>query len=137
MLYYFGYFGKTNSVFSEVFNKSIGLGEILFFIAVAVVTIVGLWKLFEKAGEPGWTSLIPFVNTYKLYKMAFGSGWWFLLLFIPIADIVIYIMLAVRLARSFGRGGLFALGLVLFQTIFLLILGVNDDRYIGPNGQAA
>ena len=131
MLYYFG------KNYSEIFNRSLEFGDVLFFVAIAAVTIVGLWKLFEKAGEPGWTSLIPFLNTYKLYKMAFGNGWWFLLLFVPIADIVVYIMLAVKLARSFGRGGLFALGLVLFQTIFLLILGLNDDRYIGPDGEAA
>lgn len=134
MLYYFG---NNYSEIGELLNKSVGFGEMLFFVSVTVFTIVALWKLFEKAGEPGWTSLVPFLNTYKLYKMAFGSGWWFLLLLIPIADIVIYIMLSVRLARAFGRGGMFALGLVLFQTIFLLILGVNDDRYIGPNGQAA
>ena len=88
--------------------------------------------MFSKAGEPGWTSLIPFLNAYKLFKIGWGSGWLFLLGFIPIANIVVSIMLGIKLARAFGKGTGFAVGLILLPSIFYMILGFGDSVYYGP-----
>lgn len=63
------------------------VGIVVFFwvigLGVAVLMIVALWKIFEKAGEPGWASLVPFYNTYELFKISWGNGWYFLLSIVP------------------------------------------------------
>lgn len=104
----------------------------LFGLILSILLVVGMWKMFSKAGEPGWTSLIPFLNTYKLFKIGWGSGWLFLLGFIPIVNIVVSIMLGIKLARAFGKGTGFAVGLILLPSIFYMILGFGDSVYYGP-----
>ena len=103
----------------------------LFLTALAIVEIVALWKVFAKAGEPGWAALIPFYNTYVLFKIAWGNGWKFLLLLIPIANIVFSIMANVKLAKAFGKGGGFAVGLILLPVVFYPILGFGSAQYEG------
>lgn len=100
-------------------------------IVISVLLIVGLWKLFVKAGEPGWAAIVPFYNNYVLFKIAMGNGWLFLLCLIPcvgaIAPFVAYFMLA----KKFGKGTGFGVGLVLLTPIFLLMLAFGDAQYEG------
>ncbi|MBR2590055.1 MAG: hypothetical protein IKE65_03950 [Clostridia bacterium] len=105
-------------------------------IVMCVLTIVAEWKIFTKAGEAGWKSLIPFYNLYILCKLADGKGVKFLLLLVPIVDIVFYVMLSLKLARAFGKDTAFAIGLIFLPNIFTLILGFGGMEYIGPNGEA-
>ncbi len=104
-------------------------------IILCFLTIAGWWKMLEKAGEPGWTSIIPILNTYKLFKISWGCGWFFLLGFIPIINIVIDIMLAIKIAHSFGKGGGYAVGLFFLPSIFCMILGFGDAVYYGPDNR--
>ena len=113
---------------SALFSGTAGVITIIFY----VLLVVAYWKIFEKAGIAGWLSIIPFVNMYFMYKIAMGKGWLFLLTFIPIVNIVITIILNVKLAKAYGHGGGFALGLIFLAPIFLLILGFEDSRYMGP-----
>ena len=118
-------------------NLGIIFGAYAMVISVAaiifsILLIVGIWKVFNKAGEPGWMSLIPFLNSYKLFKIAWGNGWLFLLCFIPIVNIVVGIMVSIKLARAFGKGTGFAVGLILLPSIFYIILGFSDAVYYGP-----
>ena len=101
-------------------------------IVFSILIIIGIWKVFTKAGEPGWMALIPFLNTYKIFKIAWGNGWLFLLGFIPIVNIVVGIMVSIKLARAFGKGTGFAVGLILLPSIFYIILGFSDAVYYGP-----
>ncbi len=101
-------------------------------IVLYILLIIGLWKMFEKAGEPGWTSIIPLVNIYKLYKIGWGCGWLFLLTVIPIVNLVFHIVLSIKLAKSYGMGAGFAVGLIFLPSIFYMILGFSDARYYGP-----
>lgn len=100
-------------------------------LAIAVVGIIGLWKVFEKAGEEGWKALIPFYNMYILYKITWGNGWLFLLLLIPIANAVIAIITLYKLAESFGKGIGFFFGLWFLYPVFIMILGFGPDQYRG------
>ena len=101
------------------------------YLAIAVLGIIAMWKLFEKAGEPGWASIIPFYNVYVLFKITWGSGWKFLLMLIPIANIVIAIITMVKLAKAFGKSGGFAVGLIFLSIIFYCILAFDQSRYLG------
>ena len=109
----------------------ISTGGSLVSLAIGVLAIVALWKMFEKAGEPGWAAIVPFYNAYVLFKITWGNGWMFLLMLIPIANIVIYIITMVKLAKAFGRSGGFAIGLIFLSVIFYCILGFDQSQYIG------
>ncbi len=106
------------------------------YLAVAVLGIVAMWKIFEKAGEPGWAAIIPFYNLYVLFKITWGNGWKFLFLLIPIANFVFLIITMVKLAKAFGKSGGFAVGLIFLSVIFYCILAFGDAQYIGVPEQA-
>lgn len=106
----------------------------LFYLAFIVLFIVAGWKLFTKAGEDGWKILVPIYNLYVMLQIAGRPGWWLLLMFIPLVNLVVTIILYIDLAKSFGKDTAFALGLVFLAPIFFPILAFGDSRYIGPAG---
>ena len=108
----------------------------LLTLAIAVLGIVAMWKIFVKAGEPGWAAIIPFYNLYVLFKITWGNGWKFLFLLIPIANFVFLIITMVKLAKAFGKSGGFAVGLIFLSVIFYCILAFGDAQYIGVPEQA-
>lgn len=105
---------------------------VVVILAIAVFAIVCMWKIFTKAGQPGWASIIPFYNYYVLFDIAWGNGLLFLLMLIPVANFVIMIILWVKLSQSFGCSAAFAIGLLFLPIIFLPILAFGSSRYIGP-----
>lgn len=104
----------------------------IIVLAVAVVTLIGLWKMFTKAGKPGWACIIPFYSQYCQFEMAWGNGWLFLLTLVPCVNIVVMIMLWIKMAKAFGQGTGFAIGLIFLNPIFTMILGFGSAEYIGP-----
>ena len=114
-----------------------GLIGILGFIcllgfALSILYIVALWKIFEKAGEPGWACLVPLYNVYVLFKIAFGCGWCFLLLFLPFINVGIAILLPFKLAKAFGKDIGWGFGLLFLRAIFILLLAFGDAVYYDP-----
>ena len=123
--------------FTQMFAQYLN-GRTIGFSAVAfVIMLAAMWKLFSKAGEAGWKCLIPIYNSYIAVKIADGNGVKFLLLLIPVVNFVYAIILIFRLAKSFGKGAGFGLGLLFLPLIFFLILAFGGDRYIGPRGESA
>lgn len=119
----------------EVFGILWGLMVVffIFMVAIIVFTYVCNWKIYEKAGIPGWKCLIPFYNSYLLFQLAWGEGLYFLLLFVPWVNFVVLIILFLKLAQAFGQEDLFAVGLIFLSPIFLAILAFNKDiEYLGP-----
>ena len=108
-----------------------------FEIAFIVLMVAALWKIFSKAGQPGWAAIIPIFNTYILCKVAGRPGWWFILLLIPFVNFIIYIILCLDLAKRFGKGGGFGIGLLLLPFIFFPILGFGSAQYQGAPPPAA
>lgn len=104
----------------------------LFFLAFMVLVLVGYWKIFTKAGKPGWACLIPFYSQYCQFEIAWGNGWLFLLTLIPCVYFVVMIIYSIKLAKAFGQGTGFGLGLFFLSPIFSLILGFGNAQYIGP-----
>lgn len=104
----------------------------LIGLALAILVLVAWWKVFVKAGKPGWAAIIPLYNTYCMFQISFGNGWLFLLCLVPCVNIVMMIIMYVKLAKAFGKGGGFAVGLIFLPVIFLPMLGFGDADYIGP-----
>ena len=98
-------------------------------LILTVLSIVGMWLLFRKAHKAGWRSLVPILNVYTLVQIGDGAGLKFLLFFIPVVNVIYYVIFSFRLARSFGKGTLFAIGLILFPPLFILVLGLGSARY--------
>ena len=105
-------------------------------IIVGVLLLIAAWKINQKAGEPGWKAIIPFYNMYTLVKIADGKGIKFLLFFIPVVGFVYEIIFDIRLAKAFGKGTGFILGLIFLPNIFSLILGFGSAEYLGPHNKA-
>lgn len=103
-----------------------------FIFGLVAVTIAGLWKTFEKAGEPGWGAIVPIYNTYLVLKIAGRPGWWLLLFFIPFVNIYVMFRMYYDFALSFGRGVGYMLGLLFLSVVFFPLLGFGDAEYQGP-----
>ena len=114
-----------------------GLGTFAWVLsmAVTVLMIVSMWKVFTKAGKPGWAAIIPVYNTVVLFQISGLNPWLILLSIVPfvnfIAVPVLMILANVKLAKAFGKGGGFAVGLILLNAIFMPILAFSDAEYEG------
>lgn len=104
----------------------------LFALVIALVAIVALWKIFVKAGQPGWAAIIPIYNMYIMLKVIGRPGWWILLFFIPFVNFIITIVMALDLGKAFGKDAGFSIVLLwLFSIIGYLILGFGKAEYKG------
>ena len=109
-----------------------GIGAILqslVMLAIVVLVIAGFWKVFTKAGKPGWAALIPIYNFIVILQIAGRPIWWIILMFIPIVNFVVEILVCLDVARNFGKGAGFGLGLAFLGCIFFPILGFGDAQY--------
>ena len=103
----------------------------LFIFGLSVFMLVATWKVFTKAGKPGWGAIIPIYNIVLLCDIAGKPGWWVLLYFIPLLNIVIGIIVSIGVAKNFGKGAGFGLGLAFLSVIFYPILAFGSADYTG------
>lgn len=101
----------------------------LLYVALIVVLIAAMWKVFEKAGQPGWTAIVPVLNALVLFRIAGRPWWWLLLALIPIVNVIIAVIVSIDLAKSFGKDTLYGLGLAFLSPIFYPMLGFGDAEY--------
>ena len=109
--------------------------QLIVMLAIALVMIIAYWKIFEKAGKPGWAILIPIYNLIVLLEIVGKPLWWFFLLLIPFVNIIFGIWIINLLSKSFGKNEGFTVGLILLGIIFYPILGFGDAKYVGPAGK--
>ncbi len=102
---------------------------VLIYLAVIVLCVAGGWKMFEKANQPGWGILIPIYNIILMLNVAGKPVWWIILMFIPVANVIVGILVSVAIARNFRKGAGFAIGLIFLPVIFIPILGFGDAEY--------
>jgi len=100
-------------------------------LLIGLLIIVAMWKVFTKAGQPGWASIIPIYNLYIWCKIVGRPWWWILLMLIPVVNFIILIILCIDTAKSFGKGAGFGIGLALLGVIFWPILGFGSAQYQG------
>lgn len=106
----------------------------LVIFAVIILMIAAMWKVYERAGEPGWAVLVPIYNIYVLCKVARMSPWWMLTVIIPLVNIIFAFVSSFGVAKRFGKGAGYGLGLALLPFIFWPLLAWGDSQ---PVAQAA
>jgi Family of unknown function (DUF5684) len=97
-------------------------------LAIGVLMVASMWKLFVKAGEPGWAAIIPIYNIITLLKIAGKPIWWIILFIVPVVNFVIEILLFIAVAKRFGKGAGFGLGLLFLAPIFWPLLAFGDAK---------
>ncbi|MBQ8933603.1 MAG: hypothetical protein IJ061_04895 [Lachnospiraceae bacterium] len=119
-----------------------------------ILSVIGKWKIFVKMGEPGWFSLIPFLNDYFIFRHCWDTTAFFAMLFcsavvlflgpsdpaeepsmlVNLASMAVFVLTFlknIKLSRSFGHGYLYAFGLMVLNPVFSIILGFGNSRYLG------
>ncbi len=143
MDYEYGFNGSD--YFSDFLGPAFWILGIIYLIIIVII-LASLWKIYVKAGKPGWAAIIPFYNLWVFIEIVGRPSWWFwmiivggILTMIPILGIliaialfVLIIMLYIDLAKSFGKSVGFAIGLIFLSFIFLPILGFGNSQYLGP-----
>ena len=121
---------SPNNIFDQTSIFALSTTNSVLAFAVYVLVVIALWRVFTKAGYPGWLAIIPIVNAIFVVKVAGFSGWMTLLYLIPIVNIVFHIIVSIRLGRAFGHGWFFSLLLlVIVWVIGYLIVGFSGDKY--------
>lgn len=115
----------------ETSDSGMALLPVLIQLVIVLVMLIGMWKMFVKADKPGWACIIPFYNAIVFIQIAGKPVWWFLLMFIPIVNFIIAIILTIEVAKKFGKGGGFAVGMIFLPFIFYPILGFGSAEYEG------
>ena len=101
----------------------------LVFLVVFVIVAAGMWKVFEKAGEPGWAALVPIYNMIVLVKIAGKEMWWVILMLVPCVNFVAAVMICLDVARKFGKDTAYGIGLALLPFVFFPMLGFGSATY--------
>lgn len=104
---------------------------VVVYLAVIIISIVSLWRIFTKAGRPGWASIVPIYNLFVLSEISGKPAWWGLLLCVPCVNIIFLFILMIALAERFGKAAGFGIGLALLSPIFFPILAFGDAQYRG------
>ncbi len=119
----------------NIFYGAFGAFFLIVLLAISVVIIIAQWKIYEKAGKPGWAILIPIYNLIVLLEIVGKPLWWIFLFLIPFVNIIFGIWVTNLLSKSFGKDEAFTVGLILLGFIFYPILGFGDAKYVGPAGK--
>jgi hypothetical protein len=106
-------------------------GTQLVELAILVLAIAGLWRVFQTAGKPGWAAIIPIYNLIVLLQITGKPIWWIILYLIPFVNLVVLVLVSLELAKRFGKGVGFGIGIALLPFIFYPVLGFGPDRYLG------
>lgn len=117
-----------------------GLGILLLilvaiFFVLGLLTIIANWKIYKKAGEKGWKSIIPIYGGWVQFEFLNMPGWLSLVSLIPfigqIAYVIFHIIACVRLSKAFGKDPAFSIGLIFLPIIFYPIIGFGNCTYLG------
>lgn len=125
-------FAKTQSSSDD--NTALVVAAII----VAVLGIIAIWRVFEKAHQPGWAAIIPIYNTYILLKIVGRPGWWLLLYLIPFVNLIVHIFVSIGLAKAFGKSSAFGIFAIWFFSIIgYFILAFGGATYKGSPNKTA
>ena len=107
----------------------IGIVGLIIYVVILLVVVAGIWKVFAKAGEPGFAAIVPIWNLLVMVKIAGKPTWWVVLFFIPVANFIASIMVAIGIAERFGKSTGFGLGL---ERMLMYVTGMKNIRDVVP-----
>lgn len=111
-------------------GAGMSMGIMLLYFAIIAVMIAAYWKIFTKAGKPGWASIIPIYNIYTLLQIVQKPVWWLILFFIPVVNVITAIIVMLNLGKAFGKStGWSVIFLVIFSSLGMLMLGFGSSTY--------
>lgn len=113
-----------------------GIGILVVYLAIVVFLIASMWKVYTKAGKPGWAAIVPIYNIIVLLEIVGKPTWWIILMLIPLVNFIVLIIIMHQMSLSFGKDTGFTIGLLLLPIIFIPILGFGSAQYVGPGGNA-
>jgi len=113
-------------------EAAIGIVGAIVYFALIILLVASMWKIFTKAGKPGWAAIVPIYNIIVLLEVIGRPIWWIVLFLIPFVNMIAGIIASIDLAKSFGKGAGFAIGLILVGPIFLPMLAFGSAQYRGP-----
>lgn len=122
---------------SEAQGGTAGMIFMAVWLVVCLAVLAGVWKVFTKAGQPGWGVLVPIYNAYLITRIAQRPAWWLILMFVPIVNILAAVVLSMDIAKHFGKGPGFGVGLAFLGPIFYPILGFGGAQYGGGHDSHA
>ena len=127
---------QTNAELDTATGAAAG-ATLIIYLAITLLVIASMWKVFTKAGKPGWAAIVPIYNTIVLLEIVGKPIWWIILLLIPFVNIIVLLIVINELSKSFGRGVGTTLGLIFLGFIFWPILGFGSAQYRGGEAAAA
>jgi hypothetical protein len=123
----------------DVFGVILGILMLLVYavfmlamVAIALAPLIAHWKLYSKAGKPGWAAIVPVYNKIVHVEITGRPIWWVLMLFIPVVNIVFAFMMHLDMAKAFGKDVGWGLGLIFLPWLFYPMLGFGSATYVGP-----
>lgn len=120
---------QSDSAAPSAAGMGLGIGFTILWLAIVVLLVASMWKIFVKAGEPGWAAIVPIYNLVILFKIAGKPAWWIVLMLIPLVNLIVAIIAVIALAKRFGKGTGFGLGMLILAPIFYPMLAWGDARY--------
>ncbi len=108
-----------------------GVVVLIIYLAIIALTIASFWVIFTKAGKPGWAAIVPIYNLIVLLEIAGKPAWWIVLFLIPIVSFIILIIVNIEVAKAFGKGTGFGIGLSFLGVVFYPMLAFGDATYQG------
>ena len=114
----------------------LALIPMLIMLGISLFMLIAMWKVFAKAGQPGWGVIVPIYNIICMLNIAGKPLWWVILCFVPVANIVVIILTYAGMAKAFGKGAGFVIGMILLPIIFWPILGFGSAEYQGAEAAA-
>ena len=122
---------------ADAASAGAGIIALIIWLAIVIFYIIVNWKIFTKAGQPGWASIIPIYNLIVVLQIVGRPIWWIILLLIPLVNLIIGIILIIDLSKSFGKGVGFAILTIFFGFITMPILAFGSSTYQGPSARSA
>jgi len=117
------------NIYTSGSGSGLGVAFWIFYFAFIIFFIVVMWKIFEKAGKPGWGCIVPIYNIILQLEIAGRPIWWIFLMFIPFVNAVVGIIIILDIAKAFGKGTGFAVGMIFLPIIFFPVLAFDSSEY--------
>ena len=112
-------------------TEGMAAGVMIFYVAFLVLMLASMWKIYTKAGKPGWAAIVPIYNIIVLLEIVGRPLWWVVLMLVPCVNVVVGFMVMWDLAKAFGRSAGFFVGMILLSPVFYPMLAFGEAQYQG------